>query len=184
MSRARRVLALSAVMALAAMGSITASAAERRIFSYDPADEATRTATGGLTFEFDQHLFSTHVLRVRATEGEATADLRSVAASTLGPGGVTAAVGQDPSEHDLYEVEPADQGEAMIQALCPGAKSAWLAFERLRANRDLHVLVIARSPDKPAKLCRSLAFTYRGEWRLPPGPGIDPRTIPTPRFPY
>jgi hypothetical protein len=161
-----------------------AQAATRRMFSYDPANEATRNLAGGLTFEFDQHLFSTHVLRIRATEGQATAELKSVDQARLGHGGLDGVVEGKPAERDLYEILPKEEGGAMMAALCPGAQQVWLAVDRLRANRDMRVLVISRAKDAPARLCQTLDFTFRGEWRLPPGPGIDPRTVHQPTFPY
>ncbi len=156
----------------------------RRFFSYDPANDATRRAIGAVTFEFDQHLLSTHVLRIRSTEGAASAELKSAGESGLGAGGLDRATGGKPEARDLYEILAKDEGAEMIQALCPGATRAWLATERLRANRDLQVLVVGREAGAPAKLCQTLAFTYHGEWRLPPGPGVDPRTVPHPHFPY
>ncbi|MHB8530633.1 MAG: hypothetical protein ACYC8V_14130 [Caulobacteraceae bacterium] len=162
----------------------TAGAENRRIFSYDPADGPTRAAAGGLTFEFDQHLTSTRLLRVRATEGPATAELKRVGEGRLGPGGLNAAVGGKAAERDLYEIQPKEEGGAMIQALCPGAARAWLAADRLHANRDLTVLVVGAASGGPARLCRTLHFSFHGEWRLPPGPGVDPRTVRQPHFPY
>ncbi len=182
MSAARILLAAGATMLV--LGAGGAHAANRRMFSYDPANEATRNLAGGLTFEFDQHLFSTHLLRIRATEGQATAELKGADEGRLGHGGLDAAAGGKPAERDLYEILPKEEGAVMIQALCPGAAQAWLAVDRLRANQDLRVLVISRAKDAPAKLCQTLDFTYHGEWRLPPGQSIDPRTVHQPHFPY
>ena len=173
---------LAAVLALAHAG--LAEAENRRIFSYDPANEATRATAGPITFEFDQHILSTRVLRIRATEGQATAELKSVGEGQLGRGGLNAAAGGKPAGRDVYEILPKEEGAAMIQALCPGAQEAWLATDRLRANHDLEVLVIGRAKGAQARLCQTLEYTFHGEWRLPPGPGVDPRTVPHPHFPY
>jgi hypothetical protein len=162
----------------------SANAANRRIFSYDPADTATREAAGQLTFEFNQKLFSTTVLRVRSTEESATADLKPAPQEAVGRGGVSRFVGPQAGERDLYQILPADDGPAMISAFCPGARRAWMAFGRLRANQDLRVYVIGDYPGGGAKLCRSLRFTYHGEWRLPPGPLMNPDTLPVDRRPF
>jgi len=181
---ARRLAALSLVVAAVSMTAAPAFAATRRFFSYDPDNAETRHVAGALTFEFDQHLLSTTVLRVRATEGEATADLKRANQSALGGGGLTALIGAAAPERDLYEVQPREEGAAMISALCPGARRAWMAFDRLKANHDMRVLVLADGPSGGARLCRTLAFAYHGEWRLPPGPPVDERRVEVPHFPY
>jgi hypothetical protein len=172
-----------ALVALCLVVAAPAHGATRRFFSYDPDDAETRHAAGALTFEFDQHLTSTTVLRVRATEGEATAELRRAGQTALGAGGLTSLIGPAP-QRDLYEVEPQKEGAAMIAALCPGARHAWLAFERLKVNHDTRVLVLADGPSTRPRLCRALAFSFHGEWRLPPGAPIDERRVQTPHFPY
>jgi hypothetical protein len=45
------------------------------------------------------------------------------------------------------------------------------------------VLVMGAPAGKPAKLCRTLRFTFHGEWISPPGRPIDPRELEHPRFP-
>ena len=154
------------------------------MFSYDPANDETRAVAGALTFAFNQHLASTSLISVQATEGDATAQLRHAEEGTLGAG-LGRLIGADAGDHDLYEVLPAAQGEAMISAFCPGSKRAWMAFPRLRANRDIRVQVLGDSPaGGRAHLCHTLAFSFHGEWKLPPGPQVDERQMTTPSFPY
>ena len=183
MSGVAKVLALAVAVATAT-GAPPAWAAQRRFFSFDPADAATRAAAGALTFEFDQHLFSTHVIAIRATEGEATADLQHVGEGNLGPGGLDRAAGGHTDNRDLYRIKPDKDGGAMVSALCPGANEGWVALPRIRADRDLVMLVISRSAGAPAHLCHRFAFTFHGEWRLPPGPGVNPNSVLQPHFPY
>jgi hypothetical protein len=173
-------------MALAAaLVCAPAQAANRRMFSYDPADDATRHVAGDLTFDFTQHLASTTVFSVRSTEGDATARLAHAGEGALGPGGLGRLIGQGAAERDLYEVLPADQGAAMIAAFCPGSGRAWMAFPRLRANRDIRVQVLGDSAaGGPARLCHTLRFSFHGEWKLPPGPQVDERLMRRPSFPY
>jgi hypothetical protein len=175
-------LAAAAVLTLAA----PAHAATLRIFSYDPADSETRHAAGSVTFEFSQRLIFTTVLKVLATEGQASADLRPAKEEALGRGGLSALIGAKAPERDLYEVQAGDDGPAMIAAFCPGAKRAWMSFGRLKANRDLRVFVIGDDPARgAARLCRTLAFNFHGEWHLPSDARPDIRPLePPPPYPH
>jgi hypothetical protein len=176
----RLAAALAGALALAA----GARADSLRLYSYDPADAATRTAAGPLTFTFKKGLLRNTVLNLRSTEAPATAYLRRADEHVLGPGGLDRVIGARAPERDFYEVEGAEQGEALVAAFCPGARRAWMAFGGLRLNRDLRVLVIgAPAAGGAAKLCRTLQFTFHGEWRLPPGRQMDPRELERPRFP-
>ena len=171
---------LAAALALAG----PAHASALRIFSYDPSDIETRHAAGAVTFEFNQRLVFTTVLRVLATEGQASADLKPAKEEALGRGGLSALIGPAP-ERDLYEVMPSGDGPAMVAAFCPGARRAWMAFGRLRANRDLRVFVLGdNAAGATARLCRTLAFSFHGEWRLPPGARFDERQLERPKFPH
>jgi hypothetical protein len=161
----------------------SAQAASLRIFSYDPSNSDTRQAAGGLTFEFLQRILSIKVLRVRATEGEAVADLRPVGEGALGHGGLTALIGPHEPERDLYEVLRRDDGPALISAFCPGAKHAWMAFGRVRSDSDLRIQVLGDGgPGGGARLCHTLDFSFHGEWRLPPGKPMDMHLLERPRF--
>jgi hypothetical protein len=172
------------VTLFAALTAGAATADTIHLYSYDPADAATRSAAGALTFTFRKGLLRNTVINLRATEAPATAYLRRVDDHALGPGGLRRAIGAAAPERDLYEVSSAEQGEALVAAFCPGARRAWMAFGPLKMNRDLKVLVIgAPAKGGPAKLCRALQFSFHGEWRLPPGRTIDPRELERPRFP-
>lgn len=166
-----------------------AAQAAVRIFSYDPANDLTRRTAGPLTFEFRQRLIFVTVLRVRSTEGQASADLKPADEGVLGRGGLSALIGDRAHERDLYEVEPTAEGLDMIHAFCPGSSRAWLAFGRVAENADLRVQVLGDDPRaapraRHARLCQTLDFNFHGEWRLPPGPGVPLRDIPVPKFPY
>ena len=171
-------LALAALCALAAAGP---AAAAVRIFSYDPANDSTRSVAGDLTFEFSQRLIFTTVLNIHSTEGQASADLKPADEHALGPGGLTRLIGSNAQERDLYEVESNAEGAELIRAFCPGSHRAWLAFGRLVEARPLRVQVIGDSPSGgPARLCHTFQFAFRGEWKLPGGPGVQPRELLTP----
>lgn len=174
-----------ALLAIAMTLAASAHASALRIFSYDPANSETRHAAGAVTFEFNQHLIFTTVLRVLATEGQASADLAPAKEAALGRGGLSALIGPAAPERDLYEVRHTADGPAMIAAFCPGASRAWMAIGRLKANRDLRVFVLGQSPGgSSARLCRTLAFDFHGEWRLPPGAKFDERQLERPKFPH
>jgi hypothetical protein len=154
------------------------------IYSYDPANADTRHSAGALTFEFNRRLVFTTILRVMATEGEAKAEVRPASDRDLGPGGLTALIGPRALERDLYEVEPQDEGTAMIAALCPQSHRAWMAFGHLRANHDLKIYVLGDDPKGgAARLCRTLNYTFHGEWQGPSGPPISPGIVEPPQFP-
>jgi hypothetical protein len=172
---------ISCVLALAVLAAAAPAWAALHQYSYDPADEATRTAAGGLTFEINKTLFSTRVLKVRATEAKATADLKPADPSAVGR---SAALWAGEPDHDLYEVLAKDDGPALIAAFCPGSKRAWMAFSPLRPNEDLRVLVFGDDPKGgAARRCRRLDFTYHGEWLLPPGPPPPLGEVGPPEFP-
>jgi hypothetical protein len=129
-------------------------------------------------------LMSTKLLRIRATEGQATAELKAAPQDVVGRGGLSPLIGSQAIERDLYEIQPAEDGSAMISAFCPGARRAWLAFGRLKASQNLTVHVLGADAGGRARLCRTLEFAFHGEWRLPPGPAKDPDRLPEPHFPY
>jgi hypothetical protein len=177
-SPARRLPTLVAAVVIGVAGS--AQAAER-FFAYEPADETTRSAAGGLTFEFRQRLFFTTVVNVRSTDAPATADLRPASDAALGPGGLSRLIGREAAGKALYAVGAGEQGAEMTRAFCPGSTRAWLAIGHLSTSAPLSVAVIGDDPaGGRARLCRSLSFVWRGEWRLPPGPGVPLRDLKQP----
>ena len=152
-------------------------------YSYDPADAATRTAAGGVTFVVNQGLFGGgKVLKMRATEAKATADLERSDPGALGRGGLTGVVGPSAAARDLYRIAPADDGPAFVAALCPGAKRGWVALSPVRYGADVQAVVIGDAGGV-AKTCARLAFTFRGEWRLPAGAAPPTESIEAPGFP-
>jgi hypothetical protein len=175
-------LACAAALAAASFAPGPAAAAVR-IFSYDPANDLTRKVAGDLTFQFNQRLIFTTVLNIRSTEGRASADLKPADEHALGPGGLSRLIGASGQERDLYEVKADGEGAELIRAFCPGSTRAWLAFSRLVEARPLRVRVIGDAPGG-ARLCETFEFNYRGEWKLPPLPGVKPSDLKEPHFPY
>jgi hypothetical protein len=128
-----------------------------------------------MTFEFRQGLLKSTVLNVRSTEADATVDVTPAPESALGGARLTALAGPQAADRDLYAIGAADDGAALIAALCPGSKRGWLAIERPRYGRDLGVDVLGDAPSGGARLCRKLAFNFHGEWRLPDTGKYDSR---------
>lgn len=168
----RRSAALASfVLALIAGGAAHASL---RQLSFDPANAETKVAAGGITFLVSQGMFGQTVLKMRATEAKATADLTRADSAALGRGGLVGAIGPAASERTLYAIADKDDGPALVAALCPGSKHGWIALSRVAYGADLQAVVIGDAPGG-AHRCRTLDFTFHGEWRLPAGapPRID-----------
>jgi hypothetical protein len=176
---------LATLPALAALAAAQPAAAAIRTFSYDAANQATRQSAGDLTFQFRQRLIFTTVLNLRSSDGPATADLKPAGEGALGRGGLSRLIGSHAPERDLYEVGAKDQGPELIRAFCPGSRRAWLAFGRLSESAPLRIYVIGDNPaGGPTRLCRTLDFAFRGEWRLPPPRIVPVRDVPNiPRGP-
>lgn len=150
-----------------------------RMYSYDPANAETKATAGPLTFEFRQGLFHTTMISVRATEAQATADLKSATERDLGPAGLTPLIGARATGRDLYEVKADQDGGALIAAFCPGATRAWMAFGKPRPYGDLRVYVFGPAADGgPVRLCRTFDFSFHGAWRMPAGRGVTPDLTP------
>lgn len=155
--------------------SAGAAQAEQRVYSYDPADAATRALVdNGLTFVFDKGLMGIRVKELFSTQARASAFLQPAADRDLGVR-LEQIVPRNSISRDLYLIEDREQGPGMVRAFCPGSARGWLAFSPLRARRDLviHVLGDDAGTGK-AKLCTTLRFTYRGEWKAPPS-ALAPR---------
>jgi hypothetical protein len=181
MSSPVRAAAAAVFATLIACAGARPALADEHIYSYEPASPATRTLTStGLSFEFEKHVLGgQRVRRIVQTGDRGSAELRPAPESALGAGGLhTALVGTRPVG-DLYEIEPAGDGRAFVQAVCPGAKQAWLVIGPLERFRDLKIQAVGRPDGAPAaKPCVTLEFVFHSEWRLPPDRG-PPRA----RFP-
>lgn len=165
----------SAVVCLAVMVG-SAAHAERKMYSYDPISADAKRLTGaGLTVLFDKTLTGTRVTKVLATGVPVQGRVIDGREKDLGPGGLKAISGVD-ADAALYEIDPKfEQGKIYIRAFCPGAKRLWLSFSRLAVHRDLRVQAFGDAPEGgKARLCGTLDFSYRGEWKLPGGNLPDP----------
>ena len=59
-----------------------------------------------------------------------------------------------------------------------------MAFGPVKFDRDLTVLVVGTpSAGGPPKLCRTLRFSFHGEWVLPPGRPFNPHDLDQRRYP-
>ncbi|PIB90116.1 hypothetical protein [Caulobacter sp. FWC2] len=162
-----------------ALLSTSAASAETRLFSYDPISADAKRLTGaGVTILFNQGFMgASRPIKVLATGVPAEARLKDGRQKDLGPGGLKAMEGVD-AEASLYEVDAsAAQGKIYVRAFCPGSTRLWLSFSTIALRRDLRIQAFGDDPktEGKARLCGTLDFSYRGEWRLPRGRnGPDP----------
>jgi len=166
-------IALGVAVACAVAGT---AHAERRMYSYDPISADAKRLTGaGLTVLFDKKLTGTRVIKVLATGVPVQGRVIGGREKDLGPGGLKAVNGAD-TNAALYEIDPKfEQGRIYIRAFCPGSRRLWLSFSRLAVHYDLRVQAFGDDPKGgPARLCGTLDFSYRGEWKLPDGSLPDP----------
>jgi hypothetical protein len=166
-------------MGLLALAAPMAAQADAHIYSYDASSPAARTlAPTGLSFEFNKPpLGSPVVTRIIQTGERGSAGLKPASDTALGPGGLKAALDREPAAGRLYEIEPEGDGSAFINAVCPGARRAWLVIGRLDRFKDLKVQAVGRDEGAAhARLCVTLELGFRNDWTLPQ------RTPPKPRF--
>lgn len=165
-----------------ALSPLAASAAraETRMFSYDPISPDAKRLTGaGVTILFSQGLLGPgQPIKVLATGVPAEARLKDGRQKDLGPGGLAAMEGVDTGV-SLYEVDSKlAQGKIYVRAFCPGSSRLWLSFSTIAIRRDLRIQAFGDDPnakgEAKARLCGTLDFSYRGEWRLPNGRAPDP----------
>ncbi len=159
--------ALGACVALALAGPASAA---KHVYSYDSASPLTRKMTeNGLTFVFDKSLLNQKLLKLIETHDVGQADLKPASERELGPGGLTALIGREAHERDLYEITGNGDGIALRRALCRGSDRAWLAFGKLRLGEDLRIQALGHDPVTGAtRLCMTLDYSFHGEWVLPP----------------
>jgi hypothetical protein len=155
------------VVAMVAALAPRAASARRLIYSYDSTTPITRQMTeNGLTFVFDKILITTRVYKIIETQDVGEADLKPASERDLGRSR-SDLLGEAGRSHDLYEITNADNGPALIRALCPGAERGFLAIGPLKSGRDLTVFAIGAAKGRPAWLCETLDYGFHGEWRLP-----------------
>lgn len=148
--------------------------ADDRFFAYDPANDAARLMTRGITLQAERTLFgSVRAERLYATVGAGSASLES---DSL-PGGPGAVLPDGADESNVYRILPEGNGAALSRVLCPGATTVWLVMGRIRPVRDLTVHAVGQGASGQVLLCRTMEYRYRGEWTAPTG---DRRIVPTP----
>lgn len=143
--------------------------AGEKMYSYTPADDATRARTDeGLTFVFDKNLVSERMKIILATQAHAEADVTPADERELGVR-LDKILPEGAHERQLYAVEDKAQGLAMVKAFCPGSSKGWLVFSVLRPREGAVVDALGDDPTTgKARYCTTLRFDFRGEWKLPP----------------
>ena len=166
---------LAAILALCAIA--TPALAASGMFSYYPADAATRELTdNGFTLVFDKAVMGgVRLKKLMSTETPASADLEPADDRELGVS-LRSLIG-DSDANDLYRIADADQGPAMIRAFCPGSTRGWLAFGPVKARRDLEIQVLGDDKAGKARKCATLQLRYRGDWNPRPPAYNPPKTF-------
>lgn len=162
--------------ALTLLAAVPAQAADKGMVSYDAVSPKARELTGeGLTFSYSKSLLHMRVLAVRATAVPVGVivtplDDRRVAGKLDRLAGADAKVGS------LYLIHPdEEQGNVMVQAFCPGSKTGWLSIGPIRHAAPLRVYAFGDDPGSgEPKLCATMDFQFRGEWRMPKTNTADP----------
>lgn len=169
-------LALAGVLAAAT----AAHAADQRIYSYEPADQATRQRVDqGLTLVMDKGMFSMTVREVLATQARATAVLRPAHERDLGER-LDRILPKGAWGNDIYAVTEREQGPGMVRAFCPGSSKGWLVITPPKARRPVHIHALGDDPASgKARYCTTLNLNFRGEWKLP-DVGRTPTMQPVP----
>jgi hypothetical protein len=164
-----RVAYLAAALAL--LVAVPANAAEKGMVSYDALSPTARDLTGeGLTFSYSKSLLHMRVLAIRATAVPV-----GVIVTPLTDGRIAQKLdrlaGADAKVGSLYVIHPdEEQGNVMVQAFCPGSKSGWLSIGPIRHAEPLRVYAFGDDPGTgEPKLCATMDFQFRGEWRMPDG---------------
>jgi hypothetical protein len=164
------------VVAVSSLLAAPVQAAEKRMVTFDSADADARRLTGaGLTFVFTKSLLGApKVLAVRATAvpvGIIPKPSRDGAINRQ----LDQLMGADGGRGELFQIAPdEEQGRVMIRAFCPGSTKGWLAVSDLTSHRALRVYAFGDTPQGAVRICAKMDFAFRGEWRMPGVPGIDP----------
>lgn len=174
-------LLIPALLALAA--AAPAQAAEPRFYSYDPASEATRVLTGGVTLQVRPGLFGGGRLeRLFSTRGRGSARLDGGERGPLSDGRLRDLLPEGAGERGVYAVVNEGDGAALTRVLCPGAQQAWFVSHRAKPLKDLRIHVVGQTPDGALRLCASLDYAFRGEWAQPPARALrsdEPSAAPS-----
>lgn len=159
---------LFSAAALALLASAPAHAADKGMVSYDAESPKARELTGeGLTFSYVKGLLHTRITAVRATAVPVGVVVKPLDDGRIA-GKLDRLAGPDARLGTLYEIADKQDAQVMIQAFCPGSKSGWLSIGPIMHARPLRVLAFGDDPGTgQPKLCATMDFQFRGEWRMP-----------------
>ena len=161
----RRILLLALpLIALSPIFWAAPARADERYFAYDPANDAARLMTRGITLQAERGLFGgTRVERLFATAGAGSAGLDRDEV----PGGLRDVLPDGAEESNAYLIEQEGTGRALARVLCPNADQVWLVMGRVRPVRDLTIHAVGQTLSGSIVLCRTMEYRYRGEWARP-----------------
>lgn len=161
-------LALTLCLLPSCLAPSLACAAERR-FTFDSGSARAKALTGaGLTLTIDQGLLGGVRLKlVQATGVPVAAEIEP--AQGADEAGIRALLPKAEAKLALYQVNTtAQDGEVLSRAFCPGATRVWLAATPIAYGKPLTLWAVGQGGGAKL-LCAEMDFTWRGEWRLPPG---------------
>lgn len=152
--------------------------AARAMYSYYPADAATRDLTdNGFTLVFEKGFMGATLLRkLMSTEAPVSANLEPADDREMGVS-LRSLIGKSDAS-DLYRIAGGDQGPAMVHAFCPGSTKGWLAFSPVKVRRNLEIQVFGDDAKTgKAHHCATLQLNYRGDWNPHPPLSGPPRVF-------
>lgn len=169
-----RVACLAAAFAF--LAAVPANAADKGMVSYDALSPKARELTGeGLTFSYSKTFLHMRVLAIRATAVPVGVIVTPLTDGRIA-GKLDRLAGADAKVGSLYLIHPdEEQGNVMVQAFCPGSKTGWLSIGPIRHAEPLRVYAFGDDPGTgEPKLCATMDFQFRGEWRMPKTNTADP----------
>lgn len=161
--------------AFALLAAVPAHAADKGMVSFDAESPKARELTGeGLTFSYEKGLLRTRVTAVRATAVPVGVTVKPLTDGRLIEK-MDRLAGENARLGTLYTISDAQDAQVMIQAFCPGSKTGWLSIGPIRHAEPLRVLAFGDDPGTgDPKLCATMDFQFRGEWRMPKTNTADP----------
>jgi len=157
---------LITVLTLSAMAG--PASAETRYLAFDASNRITQALTRGVTLEADRGLFGAiSVRRIISTSQRGSADIRRG-----GPDAVRRALPDGARETSIYAIAPEGDGRGLSRALCPSSDEVWLVMGRVRLGHPLTLHAVGRWSDGTFRHCVELSYDWRGEWAMPPAPGV------------
>lgn len=165
-----RALRLILVLLLFGTAAGSAAADTMRYLSFDAVSEHARWRTGDVTLAIRKGLLSQRIDVLYRRKGSDLPLLPSDAPFDVT--GLRGVIGdRNLDDVRLYSIDPA-KGAKFMPIACEGVtQKAWVAISNPRPYRPLSIWVVRWDAEaKAPKLCVTLDYRFRGEWKMPPQP--------------